>query len=118
MTRRLHAAPVAAVLAAAGLGAAAAPAGADFTIRTTITVARDHRLTPPVIALPNHTHLRLTVHDATRRPHTLSVRGQSILVSRGRDVHLDLRGLTTGRYPVSVDGHVRGHLTVGAAGGP
>jgi Cupredoxin-like domain len=113
MVRRLTAA-----LAAAMLLTLAAAATARAAIPATITIKSGHKLTPPVIALPNHADLRLTLKDADHRAHTVTVDGRRVHIAAGHAAHLNLQHLTTGHYALRVDGHRRGHLTVGAAGGP
>jgi hypothetical protein len=91
---------------------------ASFTIKASMEIRSGSRLSPPVIALPNHTHLALTVSDGDHRGHSVAVDGVRAHIPAGGVVHLDIRHLTTDTYPVTVDGQAGGKITVGSAGGP
>jgi hypothetical protein len=90
----------------------------SFTIKASIKIRSASRVSPPVIALPNHTHLALSVTDGDHRGHSVAVDGVRARVPAGGVAHLDIRHLTTDTYPVTVDGHAAGKITVGSAGGP
>jgi hypothetical protein len=90
----------------------------SFTIKASMEIRSASRVSPPVIALPNHTHLALSVTDGDHRGHSVAVDGVRARVPAGGVARLDIRHLTTDTYPVTVDGHVAGKITVGSAGGP
>jgi hypothetical protein len=90
----------------------------SFTIKASMEIRSASRVSPPVIALPNHTHLALSVTDGDHRGHSVAVDGVRARVPAGGVAHLDIRHLTTDTYPVTVDGHAAGKITVGSAGGP
>ena len=82
------------------------------------TIGPGDRLSPPSVTSPAGVLIGLTLISGDGKVHRVSVGSRTLLVPAGGRTYTALQGLHTGRYPVIVDGVLRGVLVVGGKVGP
>jgi hypothetical protein len=82
------------------------------------TIWQGGKLTPLSVTSPAGVLIGLTLISGDGKFHRVRVVGKTLLVPPGGRTYTALQGLHAGRYPVIVDGVLRGVLVVGGRVGP
>lgn len=90
----------------------------DVRLPATFTIRSGGKLTPASVSAPAGVLIGLTVIAGDGQFHRVTIGRRMLIIPAGRRTYTALQGFHAGRYPVIVDGVLRGLVVVGGKVGP